>query len=138
MVYTKELSFHTNGYCDIIDITEDVSEIVGKSGITEGLVTVSIPGSTASVTTIEYESGVVKDLQEVLEKLVPSDKTYAHDRRWGDGNGFSHVRASLLGPNKSFVIKDGEILLGTWQQIILIDFDNRPRNRTVIVQVLGE
>jgi secondary thiamine-phosphate synthase enzyme len=103
-----------------------------------GLVTVFVPGSTAGITTIEYEPGVVEDLKKAIERLAPQNIHYDHDARWGDGNGFAHVRASLLGPSLTVPFQEGNLLVGTWQQIVLVDFDNRPRNREIIVQVTGE
>lgn len=136
-VVTKELSVGSKGFNDIIDITDRVDGAVVSSGLNEGIVSVFVPGSTASVTTVEYESGLVRDLKEVFEKLVPSDRVYNHDERWGDGNGYAHVRASLLGSGKTFPFDDGHLTLGTWQQIILIDFDNRPRSRKLILKIIG-
>lgn len=135
---THRFELSTRGETDIIDITATVMELVAESTVGTGIVTVFVPGSTASVTTIEYESGAVGDLRDAIERLAPRDIPYAHDSRWGDGNGFSHVRAALMGPSLSVPIMDGRPLLGTWQQIVLVDFDNRPRARTVVVQVLGE
>jgi secondary thiamine-phosphate synthase enzyme len=138
MVFNAEMTFSSKGFCDVIDITDEVNDIIEKSGISEGLATVIVPGATAGITTIEYEPGLVRDLKAVFEQLVPSNKSYYHDERWGDGNGFSHIRAALLGPGRSFPFTKGEMILGTWQQIVLVDFDNRPRHRKVVVQVLGE
>jgi secondary thiamine-phosphate synthase enzyme len=112
--------------------------VVGHSKIKDGLVTVFCPGSTGSITTIEYESGVLKDLQKAIEKVAPSDVPYEHDRRWGDGNGFSHVRAALMKPSLSVPLIKGRLSLGTWQQIVFIDFDNRSRNRSLLVHIIGE
>lgn len=138
MIYTKNLSFPSRGFSDIIDITAAVAETVKKSGIVDGLVTISVPGSTASITTMEYEPGLIEDLKRTLEELAPQGRSYEHDNAWGDGNGFSHVRAALMGPGRSFPVRDRKVMLGTWQQIVLLDFDNRPRKREVIVQVMGE
>lgn len=132
-----EMSLRTQGYGDSHDITEAVADFVRESGQDRGTVTVFVPGSTAGVTTIEFEPGAVSDLQAAMERIAPSDLPYAHDARWGDGNGFSHVRAAVLGPSVSVPFAGGRLLLGTWQQIILMDFDNRSRNRSVIVQVTG-
>ena len=137
-VHTKRLTEKTQGYCDIIDITAKVQEQVQKEKIKRGLATLFVSGSTAALTTIEYEPGLVQDLKELLEKLIPSNKKYHHDDRWGDNNGFSHLRASLFGPSLQVPIDSGRLLLGTWQQIILVDFDNRPRTREVMVQIMGE
>lgn len=138
MHHTSRIELSSRGFSDVIDITGKVESIVHESGITTGLVSVFVPGSTASVTTIEYESGVVADLKEAIERLVPSGRTYKHDQRWGDGNGFSHVRAALLKPGLTVPLVSGKLTLGTWQQIVFIDFDNRPRKRSLVVQVLGE
>ena len=138
LIHTAKLTEQTRGHCDIIDITNKVKDEVERQKIRRGLATLFVSGSTASLTTIEYESGVLKDLQELLEKLIPSDRKYHHDDRWSDDNGFSHLRASLLGPSLQVPIDDGRMLLGTWQQIVLLDFDNRPRTREIVVQVMGE
>lgn len=137
-VDTREFKINTKGYCDIRDVTDTVAEFVSQSGIGDGTVTVFTPGSTAGVTTIEYEPGLLKDLPELFEKLAPRDVPYAHDATWGDGNGFSHVRAALLGASLTVPVKSGSLLLGTWQQIVVIDFDNKSRGRRVIVQIMGE
>ena len=138
MVFTDTFTMSTRGFCDVLDVTGPVGDAVRRSGARDGTVTVFCPGSTCSVTTIEYESGVVRDLQKALERLVPSDVPYDHDRRWGDGNGFSHVRAALMKPSLSLPLSEGRLLLGTWQQIVLLDFDNRKRRREIVVQVVGE
>ena len=138
MIYSEKVSLDTKGFTDIIDITESVNSVIRHSKIENGLVTVFCPGSTGSITTIEYESGVLKDLQKTIEKLVPSDTPYEHDKRWGDGNGFSHVRAALVKPSLSIPLIKGKVTLGTWQQIVFIDFDNRGRKRDLVVQVVGE
>jgi secondary thiamine-phosphate synthase enzyme len=138
MIYSEMISLKTKGFSDIIDLTDHVGEVIKRSRIENGLVTVFCPGSTAAITTIEYESGVLKDLQTALEKIVPSDIPYEHDKRWGDGNGFSHVRAALMKPGLSIPLVRGRLTLGTWQQIILIDFDNRSRMREIFVHVIGE
>jgi len=132
------LNLSTKGFCDIIDISGEVEKIVYRSGVRDGLCTVFVPGSTAGVTTIEAEPGVMQDLRNAIERLAPQDMKYNHDARWGDGNGFSHVRAALLGPGLSIPVKDKQLVNGTWQQVVLADFDNRPRERRVVVQVLGE
>jgi secondary thiamine-phosphate synthase enzyme len=138
MIVTSSISFQTRGACDIIDITSQVAGQVAESGISNGTVTIFVPGSTAGVTTIEYESGLVTDLQQMWERIVPRNIPYNHDRRWGDGNGHSHVRASMLGPSLVVPFTDGRLTLGTWQQIIMVDFDNRPRSRQVVLQIMGE
>jgi len=137
-VHTAKLTEKSRGFCDIIDITAKVQEQVKKEQVQKGVVTLFVPGSTAALTTIEYEPGLVQDLKELVEKLIPSGRRYHHDDRWGDDNGFSHLRASLFGPSLQIPIEGGRLALGTWQQIILVDFDNRPRTREVTVQVMGE
>ncbi|MFQ5691856.1 MAG: secondary thiamine-phosphate synthase enzyme YjbQ [Nitrospinota bacterium] len=134
---TFEFTLSTEGFGDTHDITGRVADCVAKSGLEAGTATVFIPGSTAGVTTIEFEPGVVADLREALERMAPRDAPYAHDARWGDGNGFSHVRAALLGASLSVPFSADGLLLGTWQQIVLLDFDNRPRRRRVVVHVAG-
>jgi len=131
------LSFTTTADTDIIDITADVARRVAGSGFSDGQVLVFVPGSTAAVTTIEYESGVVRDLKAAVERLAPVGIPYRHDARWGDGNGYAHVRAALLGPSLCVPLIDGRLVLGTWQQIVLMDFDNEPRDRKVLVSVFG-
>jgi len=138
MIASDSVSLSTKGFCDIHEITPSVRSILEKSEIKNGTVTVFCPGSTGAVTTIEYESGVLEDLKNAIERLAPSNIPYAHDRRWGDGNGFSHVRAALLGPSLTVPILQGALALGTWQQIVFIDFDNRKRQRNILVQVMGE
>jgi secondary thiamine-phosphate synthase enzyme len=131
------LAFPTTGKTDLVDITREVSLRIRESGISEGSVLIFVPGSTAALTTIEYESGVIEDLREAISRLAPENLPYRHDARWGDGNGYSHVRAALLGPSLTIPVIAGKPALGTWQQVILCDFDNRPRNRQVVVQVSG-
>jgi len=131
------LSYATTGGTDVIDITGDVAAKVREAGIGEGQVLISVPGSTASITTIEYERGVVRDLIDALERIAPADIAYRHDARWGDGNGYVHVRAALLGPSVVIPVNSGRLVLGTWQQIVLVDFDNRPRQRRIFLQVSG-
>jgi len=138
MIHSETISISTKGFSDIVDITDRVDSVVGYSKIKDGLVTVFYPGSTGSITTIEYESGVLRDLQKAIEKIAPSDIPYEHDRRWGDGNGFSHVRAALMKPSLSIPIIRGKLTLGTWQQIVFIDFDNRKRDRKILVHIIGE
>jgi len=138
MVVTREITLNTRGECDIIDITPDIEQEVAKAGMAKGVVTIFVAGSTAGLTTIEFESGVLADLQGMWERIVPKDITYAHDRRWGDGNGYSHVRASLLGASLAVPFSNKRLMVGTWQQIVLVDFDNRSRSRQVILQIMGE
>lgn len=137
-VFTKTISFQSKGRDEMTDITSRVQDALADSGFAGGIVTVFVPGSTASVTTIEYEPGLLRDFPRAMEKLAPREAHYDHDARWGDGNGHSHVRASTIGPSLVVPFQNGRLLLGTWQQIVLIDFDNRPRARTVIVQAMGE
>ncbi len=137
-VYTSSITVRTAGFCAIHNITSAVEDCLRNSSIQEGIVTVFIPGATAGITTIEYESGTVEDLQRVINRIVPETESYNHNERWGDGNGFSHVRAALLGPSESIPFSLNALSLGTWQQIILIDFDNRPRTRDTIVTCMGE
>jgi secondary thiamine-phosphate synthase enzyme len=138
MIHSETINLSTKGFSDIIDITNRVDAVIGHSKIENGLVTVFCPGSTGAVTTIEYESGVLKDLQKAIEKIVPSNIPYEHDRRWGDGNGFSHVRAALMKPSLAIPMVKRKLALGTWQQIVFIDFDNRERERELVVQILGD
>ncbi len=138
MVRTERIRVQTAGFADIVDITREVAEAVQCAGLRSGIVTVFVAGSTAGVTTVEYEDGLVRDLQEAFERMAPSGRPYHHDRRWGDGNGFSHVRASLLGPSLTVPVEDGRLMLGTWQQIVLVDFDNRSRRRELVIQLMGE
>ena len=136
-IRTMEIELSTAGNDDVVDITAAVEARIGEAGIIEGTVIVFVPGSTGGLTTIEYESGVVRDLKEALERLVPRGISYHHDARWGDGNGHSHVRASLVGPSLAVPVSGGRMILGTWQQIVFIDFDNRPRRRSLVVQASG-
>jgi secondary thiamine-phosphate synthase enzyme len=138
MVLSESISLSTKGFGHIQDITSSVSDVVETSKVKNGVVTVFCPGSTGAITTIEYESGALEDLKKAVERIAPANIAYAHDRRWGDGNGFSHVRAAILGPSLSVPITGGELALGTWQQIVFIDFDNRSRQRKIVVQVMGE
>ncbi len=136
-ISSETLERQTSADTDLIDLTEAVERIVDRSGVSEGTVTVFVPGSTASVTTIEFEEGALSDLREAIERIAPRHMNYQHDARWGDGNGYSHVRAALLGPSLTVPIQGGQPKLGTWQQVIVCDFDNRPRNRRIIVQAMG-
>jgi secondary thiamine-phosphate synthase enzyme len=138
MVVTKKISLSTRGECDIIDITPQVAEQVSQSGVESGLVTIFVAGSTAGVTTIEFEPGLISDLKAMWQRIAPKGIPYDHDRRWGDGNGYSHVRASLLGASLTVPVSQKGLALGTWQQIVLVDFDNRPRSREVILQIMGD
>jgi secondary thiamine-phosphate synthase enzyme len=137
-VHTKKITETTAGFCDIVDITAKVKAHIQAARVRAGAVTLFVNGSTAALTTIEHEPGLIQDLKEFVEKFIPSNRRYHHDDRWGDDNGFSHLRASLFGPSLAIPIENGEPSLGTWQQIILLDFDNRPRTREIIVQLIGE
>ncbi len=137
-VISDSLSFSTRGFNDIKDLTNDVSKKLSENGLKNGIVNLFVSGSTGGLTTIEYESGLIKDFSEFMEKVIPSNVTYQHDARWGDGNGFSHVRAALLGSSLSVPFSNGSLNLGTWQQIVFLDFDNRSRSRTVLLQFMGE
>lgn len=128
----------TSAGTDVIDLTRQVSEGVERSGIRSGAVTLFIPGSTAALTTIEFESGVIEDLKGAMERMVPDGIYYHHNERWGDGNGYSHVRAALVGPSLHIPVVEGRLSLGVWQQIVLLDFDNRPRDRHIVMQIAGE
>ena len=138
MVITEEISLRTLGNGDIIDITARIEKFILDSKLKNGTVTVFVNGSTAGVTTIEFEPGLVADFQKLWERLAPKNMPYDHNERWADGNGYAHVRASLLGASLVVPFTDRKMALGTWQQIILVDFDNRPRQRTVVVQIMGE
>jgi secondary thiamine-phosphate synthase enzyme len=137
-VISESVSFSTSGFNDMKDLTAEVSKKLSSSGLKDGIVNLFVPGSTGGLTTIEYESGLVKDFSELMERIIPGNKTYHHDARWGDGNGFSHVRASLLGPSLTVPFSSGRLSLGTWQQIVFVDFDNRSRSRTILLQFMGE
>ena len=138
MVITKKISLQTKGNCDIVDITHQVEQQVAEADINNGTVTLFVAGSTAGVSTIEFESGLISDFQSMWERNIPKNIPYNHDRRWGDGNGYSHVRASLLGASLVIPFNDKRLTLGTWQQIVLVDFDNRPRSRQIILQIMGD
>lgn len=134
---TGKIQFNTNGNSDIKDLTADVEKILAEYGYTEGNVLLFVPGSTAALTTIEFEPGLLKDYPEFMEKLIPSGKIYHHDMTWHDGNGHSHLRAALQGPSLHIPFIKGKLTLGTWQQVIFIDYDTRPRERTVVYQIIG-
>jgi secondary thiamine-phosphate synthase enzyme len=137
ITFSDTISLSTKGFGDTLDISGAVEKILRESGVTNGIITVFCQGSTGTVTTIEFEPGVIQDLQEALDKIAPSAIPYHHDKAWGDGNGFSHVRAALMKPSLTIPVIEGKMQLGTWQQIVFIDFDNRPRNRKVVVQIMG-
>ncbi len=137
-VKTKSFSVSTQGDCQILDITAEVSLQLELSEVSSGTLTVFAPGSTCAVTTIEYEEGALSDLKAAFERIAPEAIPYEHNKRWGDGNGHSHVRAALLGPSLAIPFSEGKLMIGTWQQVVLVDFDNRPRTRKILVQVIGE
>ena len=137
-VKSQEISIKTTSKTDAVDITASVQKAVAGSGISDGVAVLFVPGSTAALTTIEYESGVINDLKKAIDRIAPQDICYEHNERWGDGNGYAHVRAALLGPSLHIPLTNGKLCLGVWQQIVLLDFDNRPRQRQVIIQLIGE
>jgi secondary thiamine-phosphate synthase enzyme len=138
MIVTTQIKLATRGSAEIVDITSSVAREITASGLRNGIVTLFTPSSTSALTTIEYESGVVHDLQQLFDRLVPPEIEYRHNLRWGDGNGHSHVRHALLGPSLTIPFVEGRLTLGTWQQIIFADFDNRARSRSLVVQIMGE
>ena len=138
MTYSGRINISTKGDNEIVDITGEIRSILSESGVTEGSVLIFVPGATGAVTTIEYEPGLVKDLPSLMESLVPEGVNYSHNETWGDGNGHSHLRASLVGPSLTIPVIEAEPVLGTWQQIVFLEFDNKPHNRKLVVQVSGE
>jgi secondary thiamine-phosphate synthase enzyme len=138
VVHSASFEVSTQGFGDVIDITPQVAACVEKSGVRNGIVCIANPGSTAGITTIEFEPGAVADLKAALEKLAPEKARYHHNDTWDDGNGFAHLRSALVGASQSFPVRDGAIVLGTWQQVVFLDFDNRPRRRKLVVAVVGE
>ncbi len=138
MVYGKEISFETKGFSDIKDITEQVNHVIRESKIKDGIASISSIGSTASVSTMEYEPALAEDIRDSLEEMVPVQKVTRHSQTWGDDNGFSHIRSTLIGPGIVIPFKDGQLILGTWQQIVVLDHDNQARTRRVYVQLIGE
>jgi secondary thiamine-phosphate synthase enzyme len=138
MVVTEEFNLSCNGFCDIRNITESVTEAVRNSSLKNGVAIVFTPSATSAITTVEYESGMLADFETFFERVAAQAWEYKHNERWHDGNGFSHVRAALLGPSLSIPVVDGQLTLGTWQEIAFLDFDNRQRNRRIIVQIVGE
>ena len=138
MVVNKQIQLNTQGHGHVVDITDQVRQKVRESGLGAGIVTLFSPSSTSALTTIEFESGAVHDLQQLFERIAPTDVEYRHNLRWGDGNGHAHVRHALLGPSLTIPFVDSRLTLGTWQQIVLVDFDNRSRARSLVVQILGE
>jgi secondary thiamine-phosphate synthase enzyme len=137
-VKTKQLSIHTRGEGDILDVTGTVAEAVAETKLKNGIVTVFVPGSTGALTTIEYEPGLLKDFPNMLERIAPKNLVYEHEKRWHDGNGHSHVRASLIGPSLTIPFANGKLTLGTWQQLIFMELDVRSRARNLILQIMGE
>jgi len=138
MVETRNIIFSTESDTDIVDITKDVREVLSESAITDGIVTVFVSGSTGALTTMEYEPGLVQDSKDFFEKLIPKEHYYQHEERWHDKNGHSHLRASLIGPSITIPFRDKRLMLGTWQQIVFMDFDVRARERELIVQIIGD
>ncbi len=138
MVVTREIHLETKGHTDIVPLTERVVEVLRESGLSSGLVCLFLPGTTATLTTTEFEPGLVRDIRDFWERVAPATHFYEHNARWQDGNGYAHVRAQCSGPSLVLPFVGGKLLLGTWQDIVLVDFDNRPRSRTVIVQIVGE
>lgn len=138
MVITKSIKIKSKGETDIINITDEVESALQKTKLKNGIVTIFVPGATGAVTTVEYESGLLSDLKKAFEKWAPRHGEYVHNLKWADGNGFSHVRASLLGPSLTVPFSGGGLILGTWQQIVFIDFDNRPRSREIVLQIIGD
>jgi secondary thiamine-phosphate synthase enzyme len=137
-IITYQLNLKTKGKGDLIDITDEIQRYLEKTKLSQGQVTVFVVGSTAAITTFEYEPGLIKDINELYEKLIPSNKSYAHDQTWGDANGFSHLRSALQGPSLVIPFSKGRLLLGTWQQVVLAEFDIRDRQRKIILQFIGE
>jgi secondary thiamine-phosphate synthase enzyme len=137
-VVSRSLTVSTHGNAQVVDITTGVMTELASAGLRHGTVTIFVPGATGGLTTVEYEPGLIQDLEELWQRLIPRDTVYHHDRAWGDGNGHSHLRATLLGPSLVVPFVDGELTLGTWQQIIFVDFDVRPRQRKLVLQCMGE
>ena len=137
-VHYDEINIQTRGEVDLVDITANVQKVITKSKIKDGIVCVFVSGSTGTITTIEYEPGLMHDLPEALEKIAPKNIYYKHHETWHDDNGHSHVRASLMGPSVTLPIKNGKLVHGTWQQVVFVELDTRPRSRTIVVQIVGE
>ncbi|MEN8222697.1 MAG: secondary thiamine-phosphate synthase enzyme YjbQ [Acidobacteriota bacterium] len=138
MIYSGHIEINTEGKNEIADITGEVRSVVNESGVTDGTILVFVPGATGAVTTIEYEPGLIKDLPSLMESLIPEGVNYSHNETWGDGNGHSHLRASLIGPSLTIPVISAEPVLGTWQQIVFLEFDNKPHKRRLVVQISGE
>lgn len=137
-IISEKISLNTKGNPDLLDITPQLARILQSSGARRGNLTVFVVGSTAGITTLEYEPGLIKDLTDLYEKIIPENKSYHHDDTWGDANGFSHLRASFTGPSLTIPFEEGKLFLGTWQQVVLAEFDNRARRRQLIIQIIGE
>ena len=137
-IITKRIQKSTKGAGDLVNITKDIADLLHETGLEQGQVTIFNIGSTAAIATFEFEPGMIQDVQELFEKLIPGKKHYHHDETWGDANGFSHLRAMLQGPSLVIPFEDGALLLGTWQQVVLAEFDNRPRQRKIVLQFVGE
>ncbi|MBU0709488.1 MAG: secondary thiamine-phosphate synthase enzyme YjbQ [Candidatus Omnitrophica bacterium] len=137
-IINQTLKLNTEGNPDLVDITDRLVRKLEDSKLKRGNLTVFVIGSTAGITTFEYEPGMIQDITELYEKLIPRGKDYHHDQTWGDANGFSHLRAAITNPSLTIPFEDGKLLLGTWQQVVLAEFDNRPRNRQIVVQIIGE
>ncbi len=138
MVYTTEITLQSKGYTDIHDITDEVARAVGASGLKDGLATIFTPSSTSALTTIEYEPGAVADLKRALDEIAPPNREYQHNSKWGDNNGVAHLRAALIGPSITVPVAQSKLALGTWQQIIFVDFDVRPRQRRLVIHCVGD
>ena len=137
-IINQKITFNTKGSSDLINITDTLSKVLSDTAFQIGNMTIFVSGSTAGITTLEYEPGLIKDVREFYETLVPSNRRYHHDDTWGDANGFSHIRATLTGQSLTIPFEDGKLLLGTWQQVVLAEFDNRPRTREITIQIIGE
>jgi secondary thiamine-phosphate synthase enzyme len=138
LIVTEHVDFQTKGNAEITDLTSKVASALERSDLESGVVVIFASGATGAVTTIEYEPGLVEDMKDALERIAPKEIEYAHNQRWGDGNGHSHIRASVIGPSLTVPFSEGKLMLGTWQQIVFLDMDNRPRYRRVVVQIMGE
>ncbi len=137
-VETRNFNFSTEADVDVVDITKDVADILSESAINDGAVTIFVPGSTGAITTLEHEPGLVQDITDFFQRTVPKDHYYHHEERWHDKNGHSHIRASLIGPSVTIPFRDKRLMLGTWQQIVFLDFDVRARERELIIQIMGD
>jgi secondary thiamine-phosphate synthase enzyme len=137
-INTKRIQISTHGQGETINVTPEIAREVNNSGVNSGTVTVFIPGSTAGITTIEYEPGLLTDMRGMWERMIPADINYEHNKAWGDGNGHSHIRASLLGPSVTIPFVNKRLTLGTWQQVVISDFDVRPRSREIVLHIMGE